>query len=332
MLRPFPGFIYPNWKGAASSAPTKNMNKTGIIWDEHSLRHQTGPGHPESTQRLLAIKEVLDADTTLTELTPRAATVDEIARVHSLSHIQEVQKIKGKQGYFDMDTPFSPGSSDAAFWAAGGVIAAVEAVEGGNVANAFTFPRPPGHHAEPARAMGFCLFNNVAIGAEHLVKSLGKKKVAIMDFDVHHGNGTQHFFEERSDVLYISTHRYPFYPGTGAREEKGKGAGLGFTLNLPFPALADDADYQKAFEEEVVPALQKFAPEFILVSAGFDAHIRDPLGGLKITKKGFGMMSQHLHDVALATCGGKIVFVLEGGYDYKGLQEGTEAVLAVIHK
>src|SRR3990167_10191820 len=146
------------------------MPKTGIIWDEHSLRHQTGPGHPESAQRLVAIKEVLDADATLTQLTPRAATVDEIARVHSLSYIQEVQKIKGSQGYFDLDTPFSPGTSDAAFWAAGGMIEAIEAVENGVVSNAFAFPRPPGHHAEPARAMGFCLFNNVAVGAEHLVR------------------------------------------------------------------------------------------------------------------------------------------------------------------
>lgn len=308
------------------------MNRTGIIWDSRYLKHDTGSGHPESPRRLLAIKEVLDGDSTLVLLEPRQATEEEIALVHTPDHIKAVLKTQNiSHGYFDLDTPVSAGSSEAAFLAAGGMLTAVEAVYKGELDSCFAFPRPPGHHAESNRAMGFCLFNNVAIAAEYLIRKKNLSRVAIVDIDVHHGNGTQHFFYDRKDVFYISSHRFPFYPGTGSAEEKGSRGGAGYTLNLPYPALADDDDYRKGYEEKIQPALLKYQPEFILVSAGFDAHQLDPLGGMKITKKGFIMMAQTLFSAAQKTCQGKIVFVLEGGYDMKGLKEGVEAVLEVIH-
>ncbi|MDO8520297.1 MAG: histone deacetylase [Deltaproteobacteria bacterium] len=306
------------------------MSKTGIIFDSRYLEHKTGAGHPERPERLLAIKEVLDADSGLIRLDLRPATKEELGRVHTAEHIAAVDQTRGKdEGYFDLDTPFSGRSAEAAYLAAGGVLKAIEEVEGGRTDNAFVFPRPPGHHAEKNRAMGFCLFNNVAIGAEHLIAQ-GKKKIAIVDIDVHHGNGTQHSFYDRSDVFYLSTHRFPFYPGTGARQERGIGEGLGYTLNIPYDALADDDDYRRGYQDEILPTLLDYKPEFILVSAGFDAHIRDPLGGMKITKEGFNMMAQTLIEAAKKSCHGKIVFVLEGGYDLKGLQEGVEAVLEEI--
>ena len=303
------------------------MSKTGIIWDSRYLAHETGAGHPERPARLTAIKQVLDADSSLIRMEPRLATRQEIARIHTPAHIHAVDKTRGiDHGYFDLDTPISAGSADAAYLAAGGVLKAIEEVDARKVDNAFVFPRPPGHHAEADRAMGFCLFNNVAIGAQALIDK-GVKRVAVVDIDVHHGNGTQHSFYARDDVFYMSTHRFPFYPGTGARNEKGTGRGLGYTLNIPYDAMADDDDYKKGYQDEILPALLNYKPEFILVSAGFDAHIRDPLGGMKITKEGFKMVAQTLTAAAQKTCHGKIVFVLEGGYDLKGLQEGVEASL-----
>lgn len=307
------------------------MTRTGIVWDARYLKHDTGPGHPESPKRLLAVKEVLDSDSKLVPIKPRLATSEEVAWVHSRDHIKNVDRMNGvEHAYFDLDTPASAGSTEAAYLAVGGMFEAINAVCDNRVSNAFHFPRPPGHHAESNRAMGFCLFNNVALGAEFLIRKKGKKRVAIVDIDVHHGNGTQHFFYERSDVFYISSHRFPFYPGTGARDERGKGEGYGYTLNLPYDAGSDDDDYKKGYEEEVVSSLINYKPDFVLVSAGFDAHIRDPLGGMRITKKGFTMMSQTLFDVVKECCEGKIVFVLEGGYDMKGLKEGVEAVLEVL--
>lgn len=305
--------------------------QTGIVWDERYLEHDTGSGHPERPARLVAIKQVLDAAPQLVRIPARRATQEEIAWVHTPVHIQKVdQSRETPHSYFDLDTPVCDKSADAAYFAVGGVLAAVQEVEEGKLAQAFAFPRPPGHHAESGQAMGFCLFNNIAVAAEFLIHTYGKKRIAIMDYDVHHGNGTQHSFYNRSDVFYLSTHRFPFYPGTGAASEIGVGAGKGYTLNLPFSALTDDEDYQKGFEEKIIPALLDYKPEFMLVSAGFDAHKRDPLGGMKVSKDGFHFMSQALIDVAKKYCGGKIVFVLEGGYDLKGLQEGVEAVLECV--
>jgi acetoin utilization deacetylase AcuC-like enzyme len=308
-----------------------NQNKVGVVWDERYLAHDTGDGHPERPERLVAIKQVLDADSRLIRLPPRMASAEEVGWIHTPDLIRTVESSRGiAQGYFDMDTPIGPKSADAAFLAAGGVLEAVQAVEEGKLTQAFAFPRPPGHHAESGQAMGFCLFNHIAVAAEYLIRKKGKARVAIMDYDVHHGNGTQHSFYARKDVFYLSTHRFPFYPGTGAEDEKGVGDGLGYTLNVPFGPLGDDDDYEKAFDEQIIPALEDYKPEFVLVSAGFDAHERDPLGGMKVSKKGFYSMSQKLARIAQKHCGSKIVFVLEGGYDLKGLQEGVEAVLEVI--
>ncbi len=304
------------------------MSKTGVIWDERYLNHLTGEFHPESPARLLAIKEVLDADSALVHLLPRSATDSEILLVHTAHHLEEVRK--AREGFFDLDTPYSLGSSTAAFLAAGGVLKALEEIEEKRLSNAFVFPRPPGHHAETNRAMGFCLFNNVAVGAEWLIRQKKYERVAIIDFDVHHGNGTQHFFYDRQNVFYISSHRFPFYPGTGSVEEKGRGEGYGFNLNLPYPALTNDDDLKALYETYAVPALLKYRPQFIIVSAGYDAHIRDPLGGVKISKKGFLKISELLIQVAQKCCEGKIIFVLEGGYDLKGLQEGVEASLTAL--
>ncbi len=300
--------------------------KTALVWDDRYQTHETGQGHPERPERLKAIHQVLPKNALW--LAPRLASSAEIQRVHTTDHVNQVMGIAGKPaGYFDADTPYGPHSSEAAFLAAGGLLTAVEAVESGEAQNAFAFPRPPGHHAESHRAMGFCLFNNVAVAARHLTENFGKKKIAIIDFDVHHGNGTQHIFYDRSDVFYVSLHQYPFYPGTGASSEIGQGVGTGFTLNVPMTARGDDDDYEQAFDEQVMPALTTYNPDFILVSAGFDAHHLDPLGGMAVSKQGFYSMSSKLNALAKKTCDGKIVHVLEGGYDLRGLQEGVEAVL-----
>ena len=308
------------------------MNKkTALFWDERYLKHDTGPFHPERPARLTAIKEILNQDHHYQWLAPKEATVEQLLRVHSQAHINDVLKQRGRGGYYlDGDTPGSVGSVDAALLAAGGVIEAVKVVDAGVAPNAFVFPRPPGHHAESDHAMGFCFFNNIAIAAEYLINDLKKKRVAIMDFDVHHGNGTQHSFYDRSDVLFLSTHRFPFYPGTGDADEKGQGEGLGYTVNVPLDDGAGDEDLQRAFETAIIPAIDNYKPEFILVSAGYDAHQRDPLGGLRVSKDGFRLASQALTDLAKKHCGGKIVYVLEGGYDLKGLQEGVEATLLTL--
>ena len=302
------------------------QKQTAIVWDERFLAHDPGKYHPESPQRLLAIKEVLDLHKNFDLIAPRMATMDEIQSVHTQNLIADVEASKGHYTEFDADTKASPCSRDAAFLAVGGLVEAIKAVEAGQNKNAFVFPRPPGHHAETNRAMGFCLFNNIAIGAEYLLRQHSKKKIAIVDFDVHHGNGTQHIFYKRNDVLYISTHQYPFYPGTGSEQEKGEGEGLGYTLNIPLNAGLGDESYAKAFDEKIIPALKNYNPDFILVSAGFDAHYRDPLASMKVSKKGFSQMTEKLQKLSQNTCQGKLVFVLEGGYDLKGLQEGVEAV------
>jgi len=196
-----------------------------------------------------------------------------------------------------------------------------------SVFNAFAFVRPPGHHAERARAMGFCLFNNVAIGAEYALRQYTLKRVAILDFDVHHGNGTQWSFYDRPDIFYLSLHRYPFFPGSGARREEGEKRGKGTTCNIPFSGGEGDEEYLKMYEKEVIPVLRDFKPELILVSAGFDAHERDPLGGMSVTSQGYGVMAQKILGLAHECCEGKVVMVLEGGYDLHGLSESVEVVL-----
>ena len=230
---------------------------------------------------------------------------------------------------FDADTATSARSYEAARLAAGGLVDLCAAVRADEVSNGFALVRPPGHHAEEARAMGFCLFNNVAVAAAAL-RAAGIERVCIIDWDLHHGNGTQHLFEDDPSVLYVSTHQYPCYPGTGAVGEVGQGAGAGRTVNLPFPAGFGDAEFSRAFDEIVIPIARQFAPDFVLVSAGFDCDGRDPLGGLDVSPAGITMLAQACKRIADETAGGRLVAVLEGGYDLSAIDEGVAAVLDVL--
>jgi acetoin utilization deacetylase AcuC-like enzyme len=312
---------------SAADAPAR----TGIVTDETFLEHDTGAGHPERADRLRAIHRWLEQQKPddWIRVAARDASAEELARVHIPEHVQRVAATAGVSHYaFDADTPVSPRSFAAARRAAGGVLALVDAVMAGTVKNGFAFVRPPGHHAERDRAMGFCLFNNVALAAAHLRVAHRIERVLVVDWDVHHGNGTQHAFYRDPSVLFLSTHQYPFYPGTGAAREVGAGEGEGFTLNLPFPAGYGDAEYVQSFLEIVEPVARRFQPQFVLVSAGFDAHRRDPLAGMEVTEAGFAKLARVLLRVARDVCGGRLVAVLEGGYDLEGLTRSVAAVVA----
>jgi acetoin utilization deacetylase AcuC-like enzyme len=317
---------------------------TGIIWDQRYLAHDTGAYHPERPERLQAIGEMLQRSAVgqqVEYIEPRMATHDEVALIHSLDHIRKIEETKGLTIQLDPDTVASPKSYDVALLAVGGLLAAVDRVVGAGprarpnqgihggmpLRNAFAFVRPPGHHAEVERAMGFCLFNNVAIAAEYARKQHGLERVFIIDYDVHHGNGTQWAFYERPDIFYCSIHRYPFYPGTGAAHEEGKGKGRGMTRNFPMSAGEGDVEYNTVFTKEILPLAKSYNPHLILLSAGYDAHERDPLGGMNVSAAGFARMTAGLLQVAEETCGGKLVAVLEGGYDLQGLADSVEACL-----
>lgn len=290
--------------------------------------------HPETPRRLLAIKEVLDGDGVGKEvklIEARAASELELAYIHDEDYIKKIAKTAGHEHtVLDPDTNANAYTWEAAIYAAGGLLNCVGAVCKDHYRNAFAFVRPPGHHAERARAMGFCFFNNVAIAAEWLIKNCNLERIAIVDFDVHHCNGTQHSFYKRPDVFVASVHHYPFYPGTGAADETGEGEGKGATLNVPLAGGAGDDDYRRAFEEKIIPAVEKFQPQFLLVSAGFDAHELDPLGGMRVTTAGFKWMMEILVLLARETCDGKLAAVLEGGYSLPALRKCIEAQLEVL--
>jgi acetoin utilization deacetylase AcuC-like enzyme len=249
--------------------------------------------------------------------------------VHDEAYFETVAGTRGRVGYaFDPDTPASPRSFDTACLAAGGLLSLLDAVMTGTVRNGFAFVRPPGHHAERARAMGFCLFNNVAVAAAYARVRYGLKRVLVLDWDVHHGNGTQHMFEHDPGVLFVSLHQYPFYPGTGAADEVGRGEGRGFTVNLPLPAGCGDAEYLDAFQRVIEPIIDQYAPELILVSAGFDPHAEDPLGGMRVTEEGFAAMARTVVRCAERSAQGRCVAVLEGGYNLDAIRRSARAVLA----
>jgi acetoin utilization deacetylase AcuC-like enzyme len=261
---------------------------------------------------------------------PRPATDAEIGRIHAAEHITLIKETAGRAVALDPDTFTSPRTFEAAQMAAGAAVSAVDHVlEKGEGTRAFALVRPPGHHAEHARAMGFCFFNNIAIAAAH-ARAKGLSRVAIVDFDVHHGNGTQWSFYDDPAVLFISSHQYPYYPGTGAASDIGKGSGAGFTVNLPLSAGATDADYEVAYTRVALPVLRQFQPELILVSAGFDAHMDDPLAGMRLTGDYFGRLMRAITDVANATARGRLVAVTEGGYDLAGLAGSLRASLAAL--
>lgn len=304
---------------------------TGIVVDARYMAHDTGPGHPERAERIGALLPAVEERPDLVRVPPRAATGDDVVLVHDEGHFERVARTAGRaHDAFDADTPVSAASFDTACLAAGGVLALLDEVMAGHLRNGFALVRPPGHHAERERAMGFCLFNNVAIGAAHLRARHGLERVMVVDWDVHHGNGTQHRFAREPGVLFVSTHRWPFYPGTGALDERGAGDGAGFTVNLPFPGGFGDAEYAEAFHAVVEPLALEYEPQLILVSAGFDPHHRDPLGGMAVTERGFAGMAQALVAAADRVCDGRLVAVLEGGYDLRATRDSVAAVLDVL--
>jgi acetoin utilization deacetylase AcuC-like enzyme len=301
---------------------------TGVVLEPRMLAHDAGRGHPERPERLRVLLDHLDGASGLVRLPARAATEDELTLVHPAAHVERVAATAGRpRVVFDPDTATSPHTYEAARLAAGSVLVACEAALAGEIGSAFVPVRPPGHHAERERPMGFCFFNNVAIAAAW-VRTRGIRRVAVVDWDLHHGNGTQHAFEDDPDLLYVSTHQSPFYPGTGAAQEVGAGAGAGRTVNLPLPAGFGDAEYVRAFREVIAPIVRQFAPEFVLVSAGFDCDHRDPLGSMMVTPAGFAAMAASCAELAAASAGGRVVVVLEGGYDLAALVEGADATLA----
>ena len=307
------------------------MAKVGIVLDKLYVDHDNGPGHPETYERILAIVDMLNFTKFMEEVVriePRDATKEEISLVHTPEHYDKMAATKGKPRVFlDADTSTCPVTFDAAVRASGGLLSAIDSVLDGEVDRAFPLVRPPGHHAEADRPMGFCFFNNVAVGAAYLTQVKGLERVMVIDWDVHHGNGTQHIFEDNPNVLFFSSHQFPFYPGTGAAEEVGTGDGKGFTVNVPMaPGMGDD-EFIKIFEEILKPIAVQYNPEFILVSAGFDTFIEDPLGGMKVTPEGYAKQTRFLTDLADTICDGKIVFLLEGGYSLDGLWISTKEVI-----
>ncbi|MEM7022932.1 MAG: histone deacetylase family protein [Pseudomonadota bacterium] len=292
-----------------------------------SLEHDTGPGHPESQDRMRAILGALEqADLNGVERRePPRATLEQLSRVHGGGFAETLLAAVPESGYvrIDADTVMSPGSGEAALRAAGAACAAVDAVFAEEASNAFCALRPPGHHAEPGRAMGFCLFSNIAVAARHALEVHGVSRVSIFDFDVHHGNGTQAAFEREPRVQYLSTHQWPLYPGTGAREETG----VGNIVNRPLPAGTNSAEWRTVVEADILPAIDQFVPELVMVSAGFDAHRRDPLAMLELTEDDFGWVTEQLLVLAERHASGRLVSTLEGGYDLVALANSTLAHL-----
>jgi acetoin utilization deacetylase AcuC-like enzyme len=291
-----------------------------------SLGHDTGPGHPERAERIRAIEEALSGETfrTLKRLEAPRGGMEAVLRVHPPEYVGKIESAVPSKGLvaLDSDTLMSPGTFEALLHAAGGATLAVDLVMRGEADNAFLAARPPGHHAERARPMGFCLFNTAAIAVRHAQAAHGAERVAIMDFDAHHGNGTQAIFWADASVLYCSTHEMPLFPGTGARGERGE---FDTIVNAPLSAGADGRVFKEAMEAVILPRIAAFAPDAIVISAGFDAHHRDPLANLNLTEGDFAWATGKLIDVALKYCGGRIISVLEGGYDLEGLAGSVAA-------
>jgi acetoin utilization deacetylase AcuC-like enzyme len=305
---------------------------TAIVDDPRFLDHRGPAGHPECPERLSAVRaETARRSARLDVLAPRPATREELLRIHRPDHIDRISRAcERAPAHLDPDTYVSPESFDIGLLAAGGTVDLVRAIAGDRVRAGLASVRPPGHHAEADRAMGFCLFNNVAVAARALQAEDGVDRVLILDWDVHHGNGTQHSFEEDPTVLYVSTHQYPFYPGTGAASEAGRGRGAGFTLNVPMPAGCGDAEYIGVFQRILVPAALGFRPDFLLISCGFDAHRDDPLAGMLVTGEGFAALAAIARNLADDLCGGRLAFILEGGYALAALRDGVAVVLDAI--
>jgi acetoin utilization deacetylase AcuC-like enzyme len=305
--------------------------KTGIVKDKKYMEHWMGRYHPECPERLEAIYAMLeepDMVDAFIQVPVREAHKRDLLRIHSQAYVERLESTAGVEyTYLDPDTQTCAASYEAAVLAAGGLCQAISMVVSGELDNAFALVRPPGHHAERSQARGFCLFNNIAVGARHAQEHLGLKKILIADWDLHHGNGTQHTFDSDPSVLYFSTHQYPYYPGTGAFDEVGRGEGEGFTVNVPLTIGYGDGEYLGIYEKILRPIALEYKPDMILVSAGFDIYIGDPLGGMNVTPKGFAGLTRTIMNLADECCGGKVVITLEGGYDIQGQAVSVKAVL-----
>lgn len=311
------------------------MNRVGFLYHPDFLKHDTGPGHPERPGRLSHLVNHLlgrPVWNVLVHMQPRHAGVEHVTLVHPEDYVAAIAKSceAGVTVLDAGDTHACKDSYEVAMLAVGAVTGAVEQVLSGSMDSAFCAVRPPGHHAETATAMGFCLFNNVAIAARYAQKNHHLKRIAILDWDVHHGNGTQEIFYEDPTVLYVSLHQYPFYPGTGAEGETGSGKGKGFTINCPLKAGSGEKEYLDEFHQRIIPALDHFQPQLLILSAGFDAHRDDPLAGMNLTEGAFAGMTRIVKEAAKKHCGGKILSVLEGGYDLDALARSVETHLEIL--
>ncbi len=301
------------------------MEKVLYLYDKIFLEHETG-SHPENKMRLISINEKI-ANTELSEITeltePRKANDEDILRIHTKEYIDFVRReILNGNRYLDLDTVVSHSSLEAAYFAAGAGLTAADKIIAGEFRRAFCAVRPPGHHAEKDKAMGFCIFNNIAITARYLQQVHNLEKILILDWDVHHGNSTQHSFYDDDTVYYISLHQYPFYPGTGGKNETGTGAGEKYTLNFPMPAGTGDSEWLAAFDEKIINEIKNYKPDFILISAGFDAHIDDPLASISIHSETFGKFTDLIKSAA-DSADGRIIAFLEGGYNLEALAESV---------
>lgn len=302
-----------------------------LIFSSKFLDHHTPPGHPERVERGQVMQSVVNAWKQRGGVAqePRPATRAELLRVHSEKHLATLDQTAGHAVSLDPDTATSPESRDVALLAAGAAIGAVDAIVQSRATRVMALVRPPGHHAERDRAMGFCLYNSVAAAAAHAL-TLGMSRVVVMDYDVHHGNGTQWIFYDDPRVLYISTHQYPFYPGTGAATDIGRGKGAGFTLNIPLEAGSTDGDFLDVFNALVIPVIDQFKPDLMMISAGFDAHERDPLARMRLSTTGYAMLTKSLCDAADRHCHGRVVAVTEGGYDLTALKACLESSISIL--
>ncbi len=312
------------------------MRKTAIYRNDLFLSHDPGTRHPESAARLQVIYDALDnlsSSTTLVYPGFDSAHQDIIELNHSSRLIRQVAATAGKShGYLDGDTQTSADSFASACLAVGALLDGIRLLEHGEIDNCFCLVRPPGHHAEYNNSMGFCLFNNVAIAARFAIDTLGMKRIMIVDWDLHHGNGTQHSFENTDKVLFCSTHQYPYYPGTGSLSETGRGAGEGYTVNVPLGGGQGDLEFARIFNELFVPIARLYQPELILVSCGFDIYDGDPLGSMKVTPAGFAYVTRVMRELAEKLCDGKLLITLEGGYNLNGMRDGAMAVISELFR
>jgi acetoin utilization deacetylase AcuC-like enzyme len=314
------------------SNPTATTPRLCLADDVLFEQHVSPPGHPERPQRLSAARQGVEACPAAAgaeRLAPRDASLDELVRSHSAQYLERIEELSGSSGYLDADTFFTPHSFEAARRASGAALALTDALLDDEADFGFGLLRPPGHHARPGTGMGFCLLNHAAVAARHAL-ARGARRVLILDWDVHHGNGTEEIFEATPEVLYISLHQSPQYPGTGASGDTGAGEGKGFTVNVPLAAGADNGVYAAAFERLLLPVIEQFGPDFTLVSAGYDAHRRDPLGGMELDADGYAWMTRRLLETVRRGPGHRIGFLLEGGYDLTAVRESVQHTLGAL--